>query len=227
MYTSMWYTRAESTPRYGFWYCGLGAGQIVGGIISFGAQHAPKEAAFNGWRIMFVVVGAVNVLVSILVFFVLPETPDKARFLTEPERQRIALRLSQDQAGVGMKVFRWRSLLEAFGDLQTCLLVLLTILITIPSGVITTFSSILIKGFGYNSMESALLNMPSGVVSISRLWCPHMLLLRGSRGGWPLWSCSSRHYLGPVSCRFCRIRIRQVCWLVYIWLIRYVTYLSF
>lgn len=166
MYTSMWYTRAESTPRYGFWYCGLGAGQIVGGIISFGAQHAPKEAAFNGWRIMFVVVGAVNILVSILVFFVLPETPDKARFLTEPERQRIALRLSQDQAGVGMKVFRWRSLLEAFGDLQTCLLVLLTILITIPSGVITTFSSILIKGFGYNSMESALLNMPSGVVSI-------------------------------------------------------------
>lgn len=166
MYTSMWYTRAESTPRYGFWYCGLGAGQIVGGIISFGAQHAPKEMAFNGWRIMFVVVGAVNILVSILVFFILPETPEKARFLTEPEKQRIALRLSQDQAGVGLKVFRWRSLLEAFGDTQTWLLVLLTILITIPSGVITTFSSILIKGFGYTSMESALLNMPSGVVSI-------------------------------------------------------------
>lgn len=166
MYTSMWYTRAESTPRYGFWYCGLGAGQIVGGIISFGAQHAPKEMTFNGWRIMFVVIGAVNILVSVLVFFVLPETPDKARFLTEPEKQRIALRLTQDQAGVGTKVFRWRSLLEAFGDLQTWLLVLLTILITIPSGVITTFSSILIKGFGYTSMQSALLNMPSGVVSI-------------------------------------------------------------
>lgn len=166
MYTSMWYTRAESTPRYGFWYCGLGAGQIIGGLISFAAQHAPESISFSGWRIMFVVIGAINVIVSMLVLFLLPESPDKARFLTPAERQRITYRLTQDQAGVGLKVFRWRSLLEAFGDLQTWLLVLLTILITIPSGVITTFSSILIKGFGYTSKQSALLNMPSGVISI-------------------------------------------------------------
>lgn len=116
---------------------------------------------------MFVVIGAVNISVSLLVLFVLPETPAKAKFLTEEEKQRIFQRLSQDQAGVGEKVFRWRSVLEAFADLQTWMLVLLTILITIPSGVITTFSSILIKGFGYDSKESALLNMPSGVVSIA------------------------------------------------------------
>ncbi|XHG08008.1 hypothetical protein AWENTII_011138 [Aspergillus wentii] len=162
----MWYTRAESTPRYGFWYCGLGAGQIVGGLISFGAQHAPSSMSFGGWRIMFVVIGAVNVLVSLLVLFILPETPEKARFISDDEKKRIAFRLSQDQAGVGEKVFQLSSLIEAFGDVQTWLLVLLTILITIPSGVITTFSSILIKNFGYTSKESALLNMPSGVVSI-------------------------------------------------------------
>ena len=163
----MWYTRAESTPRYGLWYCGLGVGQIIGGLISFAAQHAPAGMSFGGWRIMFVVIGAFNVLVSLLVLFVLPETPAKAKFLDEEEKQRIFQRLSQDQAGVGVKVFRWRSVLEAFADLQTWMLVLLTILITIPSGVITTFSAILIKGFGYDSMESALLNMPSGVVSIA------------------------------------------------------------
>lgn len=167
MYTSMWYTRAESTPRYGFWYCGLGVGQIIGGLISFAAQHAPTNVSFGGWRIMFVVIGAVNILVSLLVLFVLPETPAKANFLNEAEKQRIVQRLRQDQAGVGAKVFRWRSVLEAFADLQTWLLVLLTILITIPSGVITTFSAILILGFGYGPEESALLNMPSGIVSIA------------------------------------------------------------
>ncbi|KAJ5761761.1 uncharacterized protein N7511_005143 [Penicillium nucicola] len=166
MYTSMWYTRAESTPRYGFWYCGLGVGQIVGGLISFAAQHAPAHLNFGGWRIMFVAVGAVNVLVSLLVIFILPNSPETAKFLTETEKARIAQRLTDDSAGVGLKVFRWRSVLEAFGDLQTWMLVLLTILITIPSGVITTFSAILIKGFGYSSRESALLNMPSGIVSI-------------------------------------------------------------
>lgn len=166
MYTSMWYTRAESTPRYGLWYCGLGFGQIFGGLISFAAQHAPAGISFGGWRIMFVVIGVVNILVSLLVIFLLPDDPNKAKFLTESEKERITQRLIDDQAGVGVKVFRWRSVIEAFGDLQTWMLVLLTILITIPSGVVTTFSAILIKSFGYSSKESALLNMPSGIVSI-------------------------------------------------------------
>lgn len=162
----MWYTRAESTPRYGLWYCGLGGGQIIGGLISFGAQHAPKSLSFSGWRIMFVAIGITNLLVALQILFLLPETPEKAHFLTKSEKQRIAQRLREDQAGTGVKVFRWRSALEAFGDLQTWLLVLLTILILIPSGVITTFSAILILEFGYTSKQSALLNMPSGVVSI-------------------------------------------------------------
>ncbi|GAB1198269.1 hypothetical protein APSETT444_007583 [Aspergillus pseudonomiae] len=144
----------------------IGMGQIVGGLISFAAQHAPANMSFHGWRIMFVVIGVVNVVASLLVLFVLPENVEKAKFLSPTERDRIAQRLRDDQAGVGQKVFRWGSVIEAFGDLQSWLLVLLTILITIPSGVITTFSSILIKDFGYTSKQSALLNMPSGVVSI-------------------------------------------------------------
>lgn len=78
----------------------------------------------------------------------------------------IAVRLEADQAGTGPKIFRLRSVLDPLLDLQTWLLVLLTLCITIPSGVITTFSAVLILSFGFNSKESALLNMPSGVVSI-------------------------------------------------------------
>lgn len=179
MYTSMWYTKAESTPRYGFWYCGLGMGQIIGGLISFGAQHAPPALSFEGWRIMFVAIGAVNVIIGVLVSLLLPESPEKARFLTPAEKEMLAARLHRDHAGVGLKVFRWRSVLEAFGDIQTWLLMLLTILITIPSGVITTFSSILIKSFGYTPKQSALLNMPSGVVSIASTMISSYAIAKG------------------------------------------------
>lgn len=181
MYTSMWYTRAESTPRYGLWYSGLGMGQIIGGLISFGAQHAPPQLAFHGWRIMFVAVGAVNIVASILVLFVLPESPasPSTRFLTAAQRARVAERLRADSAGVGDKVFRWQALLEAAVDLQTWLLVVLAILITIPSGVITTFSAIMIKDFGYTSKQSALLNMPSGVVSITATMLSTWAIARG------------------------------------------------
>ncbi|GAB7356231.1 hypothetical protein MBLNU459_g7050t1 [Dothideomycetes sp. NU459] len=164
MITSMWYTKAESTPRYGVWYCGLGAGQIIGGLISFGAQHS--TSSFHGWRIMFLVVGAVNMLVACLIIFTLPESPTKATFIDEHEKAVISIRLTNDQAGTGEKVFRRAALFKTLVDPQTWMLVLLTICITIPSGVITTFSAVLIHSFGYNSKQSALLNMPSGCVSI-------------------------------------------------------------
>ncbi|KAL4935386.1 hypothetical protein BDV06DRAFT_217467 [Aspergillus oleicola] len=167
IYTSTWYTRREATPRFGLWYCGLGTGQIIGGLISFAAQHAPASLSLSGWRIMFLVIGIVNILAGILVLVFLPSTPNTARFLTQLEKERIAERLREDFAGVGKKTFHAPSVWTVLADPQSWLLMLLMILTVIPSGVIVTYSSILIRGFGYTAKESALLNMPSGAVSIA------------------------------------------------------------
>jgi hypothetical protein len=51
----------------------------------------------------------------------------------------------------GAKVFKMHGLSEVFTDSQIWLLTLLTALTVIPSGMITTISAILIKGFGYDS----------------------------------------------------------------------------
>ncbi|KAL5335005.1 major facilitator superfamily domain-containing protein [Aspergillus crustosus] len=166
LYTRMWYTPAESTPRFGFWYCGLGVGQILGGVISFGAQHAPASQGLAGWRIMFLVVGVVNILVALLVLFCLPISPETANFLSRKDKDRIHQRLESDSGALGKKKFEPGLILTTLADAHTWLLLLLTILVTLPSGLIMMFSSSLIRGFGYTSKESALLNTPSGIVSI-------------------------------------------------------------
>ncbi|KAJ5523377.1 hypothetical protein N7513_012921 [Penicillium frequentans] len=163
--TSTWYTKRCAAPRYGIWYCGLGAGQIIGGIVSFAAQHSP-ETGLGGWRIMMIAVGVFNICVAFVVIIFLPSTLDSAKFLTLSEKELLQRMIVLDQGGNGVKVFKKEGLSEVFMDVQVWLLTFLTALTVIPSGVITTFSAILIKGFGYNSKQSALLNMPSGVISI-------------------------------------------------------------
>ena len=74
--TSQWYVKAEAPLRYGIWYCGLGAGQIVGGLISFGAQHS--SSTFASWRVMFVCVGIVNILVAVLILLTLTGMSSRA-----------------------------------------------------------------------------------------------------------------------------------------------------
>lgn len=166
MITSQWYTRRQATPRTGIWYCGLGMGQAIGGLISFAAQHGSATSNFEGWRIMFLAVGVFNLLVGAVVTFWMPSGIQEAKFLTEEEKVVLQNALAKDQGGNGKKVFQMAGLREALMDLQVWLLFLNTVLIVIPSGIITTFSATLIHGFGYTTKQAALLNMPSGVVSV-------------------------------------------------------------
>lgn len=166
MITAQWYTKKQATPRTGIWYCGLGVGQMVGGLISFAAQHGSVTSHFEGWRIMFVCVGAFNLLVGLVVFFWMPSSIQDAKFLDAEEKVILWNALSEDQGGNGKKVFSKKGAIDALKDAQVWLLFLNTVLIVIPSGIITTFSATLIRGFGYNPKQSALLNIPSGVVSI-------------------------------------------------------------
>jgi sugar phosphate permease len=164
MITAAWYKRSEGVYRLSIWFCGLGAGQILGGLICFGAQHY-SNTHFQAWRIIFLCIGGLNILVSGFVYR-LPSSPEDATFLSATDKAFSLRRLQEDHAGVGIKVLRLRSILEVFLDLQTWLLCLITVLTTLSSGVVIYYSSFLIKGFGFNSKSAALLNMPCGAVSI-------------------------------------------------------------
>lgn len=163
--SSMFYTKSEQAPRFSFWYCGLGLGQIVGGLVSYGFQKV-KNPEFAGWRIMFIVLGLVTVIIGFLTIWILPDTPMKASFLTEREKVALLKHVSVNQTGISNKHFKLSHVIEVVRDIQIWLMTILTILISISSGVVTTYSATLIRNMGYSSPISALLNMPSGIVSI-------------------------------------------------------------
>lgn len=164
--TSMWYVKRQSAPRYGVWYSGLGAAQIIGGLVSYGAQHGSKASSFGSWRIMMVAIGVANMVVAVAIVIMLPVSVEAAKFLSDGEKQSLRRMLVLDQAGTGDKVFLARGIWEAFSDVQVWLLSFLTLLTLMSSGVITTFSATLIQGFGYDSKATALLGMPSGAVTM-------------------------------------------------------------
>jgi len=84
--SSQWYTKSEQAPRFSFWYLGLGLGQIVGGAVSYGFQHVGPQAALSGWRVMFLTLGLVTVVIGLCTFFLLPDTPMKARWMSDAEK---------------------------------------------------------------------------------------------------------------------------------------------
>ncbi|KFY12033.1 hypothetical protein V492_04134 [Pseudogymnoascus sp. VKM F-4246] len=164
--SSQYYTKSEQAPRFAIWYCGLGFGQIIGGLISFVFQHVTNEN-FKSWQAMFVFVGVATSLVGIATFFILPDSPMTAKWLSEPEKAALLKHVSVNQTGIQNKRFKMSQALEVLTDVQLWLMIVITICSSVSSGVITTYSATLIQSFGFSPQRTALLNMPSGVVSIA------------------------------------------------------------
>ena len=186
--SSQWYTKPEQALRFSFWYLGLGAGQILGGCVSFGFQHVSSSAALPPWRIMFVATGMLSVAMGFVIFLFVPDAPMEAGWMSHGEKVALLRHVSVNQTGVANRKFRGKELLEAFRDPQIWLLLLAVILVCLlpldrvsgreganmvssqsaqAGGVAVAYSATLIRNLGFSDPKmAALINMPCGAVAI-------------------------------------------------------------
>lgn len=129
--SSQWYTKSEQAPRISFWLLGLGMGQIFGGLVSFGFQHfTPEQSSLAGWRVMFLALGGLTLLVGVAVLVFLPDSPMGARWLSDGEKVALLKHVSVNQTGVVNHKFKGKELVEALGDPQIWLLLLSILLVS-------------------------------------------------------------------------------------------------
>jgi hypothetical protein len=79
---------------------------------------------------MFIVLGLVTVVIGFCTFFFLPDTPMKARWLSDNEKVALLKHVSVNQTGIESRKFRPKQILEALTDPQIYLLVLSVILVS-------------------------------------------------------------------------------------------------
>ncbi|KAJ7030617.1 major facilitator superfamily domain-containing protein [Mycena alexandri] len=163
--TGMWYTKSEAILRFAIWYCGLGIAQMLGSLMSWGFQQVTHEA-LSGWRIMFLVLGCITAAAGVWALLAMPDSPMEVSWLTEAEKRAAIKRVAVNQTGIKNTHFKWMHLRELATDPQIWLLTGLIIVTSLTSGVISFYSTTLIRNFGFSPARSALLNMPSGAVSL-------------------------------------------------------------
>lgn len=127
--SSQWYTKSEQAPRFSFWYCGLGIGQILGGAISYAFQHVASGLHLAGWRIMFVVLGCVTVVIGIATVAFVPDTPMQARWLSDQEKVALLKHVSVNMTGICHRKFQLGQVFEALTDPQMYLMFVSVLLV--------------------------------------------------------------------------------------------------
>jgi len=149
----------------GYWLCCNGIATLIMSPLSYGLSGV-TNAALPSWEILFLVLGLLTVVTGTVYLWYMPDNQTNAKFLTHREKLIAVERIRGNFQGIGSRLWKWSQFFEAFQDPRTYLYVLYSLLMNIPNGGITTFGSIIIKSFGFNSRLSLLLGMPGGAVDI-------------------------------------------------------------
>jgi ACS family allantoate permease-like MFS transporter len=105
---------------------------------------------------------------SVLISILLPDSPTTCWYFSERERYICVKRISDNNTGLEDKKIKWYQVKECLLDPKTWLIAMFACAQNIPNGGLVTFSAIIVKGLGYDTLTTMLLGIPTGV--IATLW---------------------------------------------------------
>lgn len=87
---------------------------LIKGQYAF--YHVPFTSGLRGWQWMMITVALISFISSIITWFFLPDSPTRARFLTEDEKRKYVERVRRNDQGIKQKVFKKEQAIEALKD---------------------------------------------------------------------------------------------------------------
>ncbi|KAJ5775675.1 uncharacterized protein N7511_000686 [Penicillium nucicola] len=171
--SSMWYKRDEQAHIVTYWFGMNGVQGICGGLFAYGMSHV-HSPILKSWQFLFILLGSITCVWSMFVFWWMPDSPMRAKCFSEEDRVLMIERVRANQTGIQNRNFKRAHVLEAIQDPQVWLYILIQVIIQIPTGGLGSFSTILIKNFGFTELQTELLSMVNGgvqcVVLLGSAW---------------------------------------------------------
>lgn len=85
LYFSYFYPRERIGTRFGIFLAGAALANAYGGALAYGLGHV--HSSISNWRFLFIIEGVPTVLLAVVSWFGIPDSPATARFLNPRERE--------------------------------------------------------------------------------------------------------------------------------------------
>jgi sugar phosphate permease len=172
--SSIWYKREEQAATVTYWYMMNGAQQIVGGLLAYCFTLIGGDKALKSWQALFLSYGCLSVLWGLFVIWWMPDSPMRAKCFSEEDKHLMVERLRTNQTGIQNKQFRSYQVWEALRDPQTWCYCSIQVFTTLPTSGLGSFAGIIMKTFGFSTLQSQLLAMVLGsyiiIILLSSAW---------------------------------------------------------
>ncbi|CAG8441355.1 13598_t:CDS:2 [Cetraspora pellucida] len=167
-YITKWYKNREENYRISLF---VSAGIIAGalsGLMSFSVATLLNEVnGLSGWQWVFILDGAFTCIVALLSYYLIPDSPETAIWLTKEERRFAIERLHDEPSHSHESYSESHQILDAFNDWKIYMAMLLYFCINAPLYSFSIFISSIVNGMGFSTGISLILATPPFILGSS------------------------------------------------------------
>ncbi|KAI1134086.1 MFS general substrate transporter [Hypoxylon sp. FL0543] len=159
-YLTFWYKTDERSVRVAFILASATLAGAFGGAIAFGVGHMNQTRGLSAWRWLFMLEGIPSCLSGILVWFFLPDWPERAKWLSESEKDLAAQRMYLEGAKGSAAAMTWSDIKATLMDWRLYGHYAIYFAVSLPFSSLSLFSPSIVAGLGFHDLEAQLLTVP-------------------------------------------------------------------
>ncbi|RSL53522.1 hypothetical protein CEP51_014878 [Fusarium floridanum] len=159
------YPPANQGKRVAVLYISIALSGALGGLIAYGIQSMGARHGLSAWRWLFIIEGAISLLVGIACWVSLPTSPETAWFLKPEERSTMLVIKERNHPFKETEKFSWKQVVMALTDPMVYLSSCALFCSSIALFGFGTFLPTLLKGLDYTSLQANYLSIPVYVLA--------------------------------------------------------------
>ncbi|PMD66800.1 MFS transporter-like protein [Hyaloscypha bicolor E] len=164
-YLTFWYRTDERSIRIAFILASATLAGAFGGALAYTIGHMDGASGLAAWRWLFIIEGIPSCLSSILVYFILPDYPETAGWLSESEKALAVDRLREEGShGLGRSL-TWAEAKETLTDYRLYAHYAIYFGISCPFSSLSLFTPSITAGLGFENLQAQLMTVPPYAVA--------------------------------------------------------------
>ncbi|KAL9622113.1 MAG: hypothetical protein Q9160_003456 [Pyrenula sp. 1 TL-2023] len=163
-YLTFWYRTEERSLRVALVFASATLAGAFGGAIAYGVGHMNRDGGLSAWRWLFILEGIPSCLCAVLVFFLLPDYPETAKWLSDEEKELAYRRMHNEGSSGKAAAMTWEDAKATLTDWRLYAHYASTLQIyfgiSAPFSSLSLFTPSLTSGLGYTGLKAQLMTVP-------------------------------------------------------------------
>lgn len=166
LYLSFFFKREELALRTGLFISAAPLATSFASSLAWAIIELGQRGPIAPWRLLFLIEGFPSVLVALVAWRHIPDSPSKASFLSKREKKIARLRFRKSkQASHGSDMSKWRVILQTFRDPKNLMTAAMFFFTNMAFASMPVFLPTILEEMGFTSLTSQALAAPPYLVS--------------------------------------------------------------